>query len=187
MPDTDAMLAGVIRNLPERTGRSLEEWTALLEREVPGAPFGERQAYLVREHGLAAGDARTIIHVSDYMHRPSDDSLVDAQYTGAKAALRPIYDAVVAAVRALGDDATVDPRKTYVSFSRARQFALVQASTRTRVDLGLRLVDPPASERLVPAGSFGSGNISHRVSLTTTADVDGELRGWLQAAYAEGG
>lgn len=47
----------------------------------------------------------------------------------------------------------------------------------------LRLDDPPATPRLSPAGSFGSGSISHRVALSSAADVDAELRGWLRAAY----
>ena len=70
-----------------------------------------------------------------------------------------------------------------MSFDRARQFALVQASTRTRVDLGVRLDDATATERLAAAGSFGSGNITHRVGLTAPEEVDAEVRGWLRAAY----
>ena len=88
-------------------------------------------------------------------------------------------------------------RRTYVSFDRSRQFALVQASTRTLVDLGVRLRalqrsegfpdgtldDATATDRLVAAGSFGSGNITHRVGLTAPGEVDAEVRGWLRAAY----
>jgi len=40
-----------------------------------------------------------------------------------------------------------------------------------------------ATERLVDAGSFGSGNITHRVALGTVDDVDAELEGWLREAY----
>src|SRR3954469_10883316 len=93
MPSPDKMVAGIIRNLPEKTGRSLDEWTALLDRELPGAPFGERHEYLVREHGLGRGQARTIVHLGSYESRPADDDLVAAQYDGAKAAPRPIFDA----------------------------------------------------------------------------------------------
>ena len=139
MPSPDRMLAGIVRNLPARTGRSLEEWSALLERELPGAPFRERHAYLVREHGLASGAARTIVNLVQHAEQRGDDELVEAQYAGAKAGLRPVYDALVAAARALGDDVAVEPRRTYVTLARGRQFAVVQPSTRTRVDLGLRL------------------------------------------------
>jgi Domain of unknown function (DUF5655) len=177
--DPEAMIASRARRLRETTGRSLEEWTALL----PDGSFSERQRFLVERHGFAPREAKELVHIADYRSRPPDDEMVEAQYGGAKAALRPVYDAIVEAVRGFGDDVSVAPRRTYVTLARGRQFAVVQASTRTRVDLGLRLDDPPSSGRLVPAGSFGSGGISHRVALTAAADVDDELRGWLRAAY----
>ena len=81
------------------------------------------------------------------------------------------------------EDVEVGPRGTYVSFGRPKQFALVQPSTKTRVDVGLRLPGVPFSERLADAGSFGSGNITHRVGLEAVEDVDAELEGWLRGAY----
>jgi predicted transport protein len=175
MPSPQEMAAGVER----RTGRAISEWLAL----VPEGTFTQQSEFLVAEHGLKPSDARAVLHLGAYLSRPPDDELVAAQYAGAKEPLRPIYDAVRSAVTALGDDVVVAPRKTYVSFDRARQFALVQASTRTRVDLGVRLDDATANDRLAAAGSFGSGNITHRVGLTAPDEVDAEVRGWLRAAY----
>jgi len=77
----------------------------------------------------------------------------------------------------------IGPRGTYVSFGRPKQFALVQPSTKTRVDVGLRLPGVAAGDRLRDAGSFGSGNITHRVALASPDEVDAELEGWLRAAY----
>ena len=70
-----------------------------------------------------------------------------------------------------------------MSFARPKQFAIAQPSTRTRVDVGLRLPGGAPSERLLEAGSFGSGSITHGVALAAPGDVDGELEGWLCAAY----
>jgi predicted transport protein len=179
----DPMIASRARALGERTGRSVEEWTALLDAELPGAPFADRTGWLVSEHGVSSGDARTIVHLAAYLSRPPDDEMVVAQYAGPKATLRPIYDAVVEAVLALGDDVEIAPRRTYVTLARARQFGVVQASTRTRVDLGLRLDGEPPTDRLTPAGSFGSGSITHRVALASVADVDDAVRAWLRQAY----
>jgi predicted transport protein len=189
MPSPEEMAAGVER----RTGRAISEWMAL----VPEGTFTQQSEFLVSEHGLKPSDARAVLHLGAYLSRPPDDELVAAQYAGAKEALRPIYDALVEAITALGDDVVVSPRKTYVSFDRARQFALIQASTRTRVDLGVRLDDAtatcrqgiprrdgaPGADRLAAAGSFGSGNITHRVGLSEPAEVDAEVRAWLRAAY----
>lgn len=79
--------------------------------------------------------------------------------------------------------AAIEAGGTYVSFGRPRQFAFVQPSTRTRVDVGLRLPGAAPTERLAEAGSFGSGNITHRVALGAPEDVDAELEGWLRDAY----
>jgi hypothetical protein len=179
----EAMIGRHSRRLQEKTGKPLEAWIALLEAELGDAPFAERQRWLVETHGFSATDARTTINLAAYETRPPDDEMVEAQYAGAKAALRPVYDAIIEAVGELGGDVEIAPRRTYVTLARGRQFAVVQASTRTRVDLGLRLDDERASDRLAPAGSFGSGSITHRVALTAPSDVDDQLRAWLRAAY----
>jgi predicted transport protein len=114
--------------------------------------------------------------------QPSEDQFA-AQYAGAKAALRPIYDRLAAAATALGGDVTLAPRKTYVALGRGRQFGLIQASTKSRIDLGLKLPGVAPTERLQAAGNFGSGQITHRVALTSEAEVDDEVLGWLRAAY----
>jgi Domain of unknown function (DUF5655) len=81
----------------------------------------------------------------------------------------------------------VEPRRTYVTFSNGRQFAIVQASTKSRVDLGLVLPGTRATTRLQEAGSFGSGNVTHRVALTSPDDVDDRVRAWLRAAFERAG
>jgi hypothetical protein len=64
-----------------------------------------------------------------------------------------------------------------------RQFGLIQASTKSRIDLGLKLPGVAPTERLQAAGNFGSGQITHRVALTSEVEVDDEVLGWLKAAY----
>src|SRR5260370_3691001 len=78
-------------------------------------------------------------------YRPSVAQNGDGQYRGAKAPLRPIYDALAAAIGELGDDGTVEGRGTYAPFVRGRQFAAVAAAPKDRVDLGLRFTDPPSA------------------------------------------
>ena len=66
-------------------------------------------------------------------------------FAGKKADLRPIYDAVMAKVKALGTDVELAPKKAYVSLRRNKQWGLVQPSTATRLDLGLVLKGVPPS------------------------------------------
>jgi hypothetical protein len=118
----------------------------------------------------------------DWVSKTSDE-LLEAQYAGDKALLRPVYESVLQAVRALGEDVAVEPRKTYVTFTRRRQFGVVQATSRDRVSLGLAMPGVPLGGRLAPRGSLGNERITHRVELSRPEDVDVEVRGWLAAAY----
>ncbi|HEX8727815.1 MAG TPA: DUF5655 domain-containing protein, partial [Ktedonobacterales bacterium] len=88
---------------------------------------------------------------------------------------------------ALGDDVRIEPRQTYVAFARRSQFALIQPSTKTRVDLGLVLPDIAPTGRLGASTNFGSGSVNRRVALATPADVDDEVEGWLLQAYQQRG
>jgi len=184
MPSPEQMLKSMAANLPARTGKTLEQWVALLRAEGP-ADFKARLRWLKQEHAFGQNTCYLIAHAArpaDYAP-PTDDALLDAQYAGPKAALRPIYEALTEAAGELGSDVGLGFRKTYVSLARQHQFALIQPSTRTRVDLGLRLPDVAPTERLEPAGSFGSGSVTHRVRLASVEEVDAEVREWLRAAY----
>jgi predicted transport protein len=97
--------------------------------------------------------------------------------------LRPIYDRILEVINALGDDISLQPRKSYVAFARRKQFALVKTSTITRVDLGLKFKEPPISLRLEEAPGLGSGSITHKVALASLEEVDQEVVSWLKMAY----
>ena len=77
---------------------------------------------------------------------PEAVRLIDGQYAD-RPHLRPILDAVLAALLPFGA-VTVEARQTLVSLVTPRRtFAVVQATPRTRVDLGLRLADPALGGR----------------------------------------
>jgi hypothetical protein len=110
------------------------------------------------------------------------DELIEAQYAD-RPQLRPVFDAVLAALPALGQ-VTVQARKTLVSLVGPRRtFAVVQATTKSRVDLGLRLDGSKPGGRLLAARDIGAANL--RIPLTGAGDVDDEVLGWLRRAYDE--
>lgn len=175
----------MIGRLEELTGHSAGAWIEALRAAGLGdAPHAERLAWLV-ERGLNGNQARATLWWMKHgaMMELGGGELIDRQYAGAKAALRPVYERAAAMIASFGEDVVPGPRGTYVSFGRPGQFAIVQASTRTRVDVGLRLPGAEPSGRLLAAGSFGSGSITHRVALAAPADVDAELEAWLREAY----
>jgi len=110
------------------------------------------------------------------------DELIEAQYAD-RPRLRPVLDTVLAALPALGQ-VTVQARKTLVSLVGPRRtFAVVQATTKNRVDLGLRLDNEKPGGRLLAARDIGAANL--RIPLTGPGDIDEEVLGWLRRAYDE--
>jgi hypothetical protein len=181
----EEMKAAMIAGLPEKTGKSLAEWLAIL-RASGLSKHKEFMTVLKTEHGLTHGFVNMIAlqALNSDSHTETDtDALVAGQYAGAKAALRPIYNAVLAAVAKFGGDVVVSPKKAYVSLRRNKQFAIVQPSTSARVDVGLVLKDAEPAGRLEAAGSFNA-MVTHRVRVSSPAEVDKELVGWLKTAYA---
>lgn len=114
---------------------------------------------------------------------PAQADPIAAQYAGAKAALRPIYDALIAAARALGDDVTTGVRQSYVTLQRGNSFAAVAPTTRTRVDLALKLKGVPAAGRLEENTGVGGGALTHKIALSGVDEVDAQVREWLRMAY----
>jgi len=176
--------ATMIANLPEKTGKPLEAWLKLVAKSKL-AKHGEIVSMLKAEHGVGHGFANLIAHkalASDAGSQDGED-LVAAQYSGAKAVLKPIHDKLVKVIEAFGDDVEFSPKKVYVSLRRSKQFGLIQPSTATRLDVGLVLKGVAPGGRLEAAGSWNA-MVTHRVKLSSAADVDAELKAWLKAAYA---
>lgn len=178
----EAMAQTMLDNLPEKTGKSMAQWSAVLNKAGLVA-HGEIMKLLKGKHGVTHGFANLIAQTyrAGLSGGAPDDPLA-AQYAGAKAALKPIYDAVVAAVQQFGDDVELAPKKAYVSIRRNKQFALVQPSTKTRVDLGINLKGVEPQGRLEASGSFNA-MVSHRVRLEKKSDVNKQVKDWLKQAY----
>ncbi|MCH9650499.1 MAG: DUF4287 domain-containing protein [Deltaproteobacteria bacterium] len=180
----EEMAQSMIANLKEKTGKSLPEWLKIttsndLEKH------GQLVKMLKTDHGITHGFANLIAHKTLETRQggqKEEKDLVASQYSGAKEGLKPIYDALIEIVQGFGKDVEVSPKKTYVSLRRSKQFALIQPSTKTRVDVGLNCKGTPATERLEVSGSFNA-MVSHRVRLTEPGQVDDELAAWLRAAY----
>lgn len=180
----EEMTASMIANLTEKTGKSLDAWLKITKASKL-TKHGEIVKLLKSEHGMGHGYANLVAHKtleSDAGSAADAGDLIEQQYAGEKAGLRPIYDAVIKATGKFGKDVEISPKKAYVSLRRNKQFAIIQPSTKTRVDVGINLKGIEPAGRLEKSGSFNA-MVSHRVRVETVKDVDKELIGWLQAAY----
>jgi hypothetical protein len=96
------------------------------------------------------------------------DELITGQYAD-RPQLRPVLGAVLAALPALGP-VTVQARKTFVSLVTPRRtFAVVQPTTKSRVDLGLRLEHERPGGRLLAARDLGAATL--RIPLASPGDA----------------
>ncbi|MEM1001300.1 MAG: DUF4287 domain-containing protein [Bacteroidota bacterium] len=172
-------LQTMIDNMPEKTGKSLEEWKIIL-KEKSFAKHSEGVKFLKSEHSVTHGFANTIVTLSKEENN-TDEDLVSTQYKG-KESLKPIYDRLITYAKSLGSDVTITPKKGSVSVIRKRQFILIKPATKTRIDLGFKLKDKPITDRLENSGPFGT-MCTHRVKLSEVSEVNGELKAWISEAY----
>lgn len=183
MSSPEAALQTMIRNLQEKTGKSLDQWITIA-RGTKLTKAREILNYLKSEHGLTYGYANLIAlkSLESDAGSASGEDLIAAQYSGAKEQLRPIYEALIAAVQKFGGDVEIAPKKGYVSLRRKKQFAIFQPSTASRMDVGINLKGTAPTARLEASGSFNA-MVSHRVRVSKKDEVDKELIGWLKNAY----
>lgn len=180
---SEQMTASVISNLAEKTGKSLNEWLKIVHSSKL-AKHGQIVSFLKAEHDVTHGYANTIAHkaLEPASGAPDSNELIDSQYAGAKAGLRPIYEKLIEVVREFGSDVEVSPKKAYVSLRRSKQFAIFQPSTAARFDVGVNIKGVPPAGRLEASGSFNA-MVSHRVRVSDPAEIDSELIEWLRRAY----
>ncbi|MGS2719101.1 DUF5655 domain-containing protein [Paraglaciecola aestuariivivens] len=172
------------QNLLEKTGKTLDQWKAVLA-ELPYTKHSEYMAFLKQEMGITYGYANFITlkfrEGNSGSAKPSD--LISQQYQG-KETLKPIFDKLHQEIVKLGDDVEVAPKKASVSMRVKRQFALIQPSTKKRIDLGLKFNHKAHGDRLATSGPFGT-MCTHRVQITELEQVDAELLAWIAEAYQE--
>lgn len=180
MSSVDEQIANQVANIERSTGRSLAEWIEII-RASGLEKHAQQVAMLKADHGLGHGNANTLAikaREAAAGGAAAPDEVVDGQYTGRSAHLRPAYDAVVAAVRGFGDDVELAPKKSYVSLRRRKQFAQVGPSA-GQLEVGLNLPGSPVTERMRPT----SGMATHRVRIDDAGGLDAELLAWLREAY----
>jgi hypothetical protein len=174
----------VLANCETNTGRTLAQWLVLANKT--GVKDAKQARAWAKEQGLSAVYQTAVIETL-FPSKGGDDAMLDSQYSERKAALRPIYDAIVKAAHAFGEDVEVMPRRSQVTLSRATSFAVIRAATRDRVDVALKLHGDKPTSRLVLDAKAMKSDPSHVVGVRAVGEVDRELVGWLRRAYDRAG
>jgi hypothetical protein len=181
-----------IAELKPKTGRSLEEWLRYIKKSGP-KDEKERRAWLKSEHGLGTNSAWWLAERAEGKGEEVGDSdayleaaegYVEKMFSGSKAALRPIYDALLKLGLSVGKEAKACPCQTIVPLYRNHVFAQIKPTTRTRIDFGFALGDMKPKGRLIDTGGFArKDRITHRIEITSLKDIDDEVKHWLKVAY----
>lgn len=183
MTDPLAAFGSMPQTLQEKTGRSLEEWQAIV-RGLGLTKHGEILKALKQDHGLTHGYANMLALLATGYGTKAEDELLSGLFAGARAGLRPIYDKVESIVTGFGGDVEVLPKKTMVGFKRNRQFVCFMPASAGRVDLGITMKDDaPDDPRIKPTPG---GMTSHVVPVTSPDQVDADVARWLRIAYDRG-
>lgn len=179
--DWQSMKEMSARLLKERSGEDLDTWN---RRVAELNPRDEQHLRAWAAGQGITGYAQSLLVWERFGYpefmRASASELVDSQYAD-RPQLRPILDAILTAALGMGE-VTIQARKTYISLVTPRRtFARVQATTRDRVDLALRIEGLQPDGRLVPSKVHESMPL--QLSFSSPAELDGEALEWLRRAY----
>ena len=168
--------------LERNSGRTLASWTRSIKERAP-ADEQQLRSWL-EDEGVRGYAQQLLVHETfgypEFLMQSADD-LIDAQYAD-RPGLRPVLDAVLLQAAPL-ERVTLQVRKTFVALVGPRRtFARVRPTTRTRVDVGLRLPHAAPGGRLLSAKGLGDG-MDVRIALSAVEAVDDEFAELLRRTY----
>lgn len=181
------MLESMKQNLKQNTGKDLDGWKKIVI-ESGLNKHGQIVKFFKSEHHITHGYANMIAHEALQSHAgaSNEEDLVSLQYSGEKQPLYSIYEDIIGKLKSDLPNLEIAPKKAYVSLRHRKQFAIIQPSTKNRIDVGINLDVTSTTDRLEKSGSFNS-MVSHRVRLSDRNEVDTELLSWLKTAYDQAG
>lgn len=177
----------MIENLLKNTGKSLEQWIAIVQKEKL-VKHGEIIKFLKEEHGFTHGFANLVAHkskASDAGSVEDKNILVDQQYKGKEHFL-PIYNQLIRIIEQFGNDIEIAPKNAYVSLRRKKQFAILKPATKTRFEIQLNSKGQEAKGKL-EAIAASNAMCSHIINISDIKEIDLEVISWLKLAYEKAG
>lgn len=183
----DKAYATQIANIEKASGKKIAEWATVLHN-TGLAKHGELVSFLKEKHGFTHGNANMLVHCAKQIYATAPGNEIDwiaEQYKG-KENLKPWYDKLMKSINGFGNDVEVSPKKAYVSLRRKKQFAIIQPSTKARLDVGVNI------KGLAPAGNIeASGNwnamCTHRIRVEDEKYITKEVIAVIKQAYDQAG
>lgn len=176
-----------IANIEKNTGKKLDQWIGIVKKSGL-EKHGELVSFLKEKHGFTHGNANVVVHVAKQSHAGAagdDTDWIAEQYKG-KEDLKKWYDKIMTDVHKFGKDVEVAPKKAYVSLRRKKQFAIIQPSTKTRMDVGLNIKGVTLKGNVEAAGSWNA-MCTHRIRVEDEKTINKELINWIKQSYDQAG
>lgn len=177
----------MIDNLHKNSGKTLEEWIAIVNKENI-LKHSDIIKFLKEKHSLTYGFANLIAlksKKSDAGSADNPDELITKQYKG-KEHFIPVYDKLISEIKKLGKDVEIAPKNAYVSLRRKKQFATLQPATKTRFEIGINLKGKEPKGKL-EAITASNSMCSHKINISDISDIDKEVIDWIKSAYENAG
>lgn len=115
------------------------------------------------------------------MEKPSQPFRVEDHFAGKPAAVRKLYDRLLAVLKKIGPIAE-DPKKTSIHLVRSSALAGVEVRS-SYLLVNIKADQALQSPRIQKSEQISARRFHHKVKLASLEDIDGELSGWLQMAY----
>ena len=182
--EAEKIRATYVANIEKATGKKFDYWVGIVKK-TRSEKHGELVNMLKSEYKITHGYANMIVHAAKggFEAVKDTDNLITRQYKG-KENLKPWYDKIAKEISKFGKDIEISPKKTYISFVRKKQFALIQPSARTRLDIGLNLKGE-APSGIAEDGKSWNAMCTHRIRVEDEKTIGKELFSLLKKAYGE--
>lgn len=171
----------IIRNLKEKTGKSIEEWIEVLTAEN----LQEKKeiiAFLKNEKGLGHFQAQKVFeHFKGLDTYEDPSSFADKIFNTKKS--KELYEFSKSKILEIAKDIRIQPCKTYIPFYKKNQFVILSKAKDDGIFMGIHLPEGQSSPRFSNASKIGSTRINRQTIIQNKSDFDQEIISVLTEAY----
>ena len=173
-----------IQTAKEKTGKTLEEWLSVVKASGLSKQM-EIVNWLKKEKGL--NHLQSTLLAGMFLNNgktvySNEGNLLDNQFLKCET-MRPLFESVSEGIHKTIPGTQLIPKKTYLSFTAAREFAAINIKPK-EIRLGLDLGDEPFTDTLQKTKMTGPmPRISHMIVLTDLKQFDKRVQDLLRTSY----
>ena len=171
------MQEAVIKNLPEKTGKSLEEWITIA-KTFSLSKKSDVLKKLKSDYKLGHVQAQTIVWRMEN-EKPYVETAGYEENIFRKTF--DLYTKLKSQIQAINSDISVKPCKTYIPFYRKKQFAIL-TEKKGELILGLNIASGRFPE-LATAEKLGGSDRINKMIVVTNDNLT-QLKKYIQEAYS---